>query len=496
LAEIDDDAEKMFDRLYLELQVLLLQMAGAGTHGFTEWQCANLTDWTNKLITDIFVTVLSYQCSLPQGNGFSVEIANLYALFLLTWWNMDPIQPSGSITSFDEPRHGFPLVANDITKYVSSLAYVDVGTRLVVVRRDEHSVEEFFIIVQGYCDLLAEFSLVIKMVRNVKKCTLYLYNVPEGTEIPEFHSIAWSYDSQGPAKGTIATTVVKRDSENNLLCYQVDKTLLSQMPQPIRSVLATRKYLGVSFDAQLNNIDGKERMIKKINQPIGLVSATMNSIREARIAHNMLVCQVATFSPICIAMSLKDCANIDKAIIKSYHYRLKLMTHDAKHSIFISEASGGIGVKSFTMQYVGALLCDLEVYLLNDGSMPTHALIASVEAARKNALWKLWQDGKIPSPVSIYETVQKLNIAEKKTLIFQDTADCRSSEVIAYDHPHCMEKAIRTTSAFGFMLRDMNQEFSSRFADNLLLADKKANTLGGPRMTNRAHLGGNYWGRK
>jgi len=30
LAEIDDDAEKMFDRLYRELQLTLLLMAGAG----------------------------------------------------------------------------------------------------------------------------------------------------------------------------------------------------------------------------------------------------------------------------------------------------------------------------------------------------------------------------------------------------------------------------------------------------------------------------------
>jgi hypothetical protein len=141
------------------------------------------------------------------------------------------------------------------------------------------------------------------------------------------------------------------------------------------------------------------------------------------------------------------------------------------------------------MQYVGALLRDLEVYLLNDGSMPTHALITSVEAARKNALWKLWQDDKIPSSLSIYETVLNFNITGKRTLIFQDTVDCPSSKVIAYDHPHCMEKAIRTTSAFGFILRDMNQEFSSRFAYNLLLADKKANTLGSPRITDQAHLG-------
>jgi hypothetical protein len=38
---------------------------------------------TNKLITDIFVALLQYRCRLPQGNGFSVEVANLYAMLLL-----------------------------------------------------------------------------------------------------------------------------------------------------------------------------------------------------------------------------------------------------------------------------------------------------------------------------------------------------------------------------------------------------------------------------
>ena len=41
-AEIDDDAEKMFDHLYIELQLVLLMLAGAGMQGFTEWQSANM----------------------------------------------------------------------------------------------------------------------------------------------------------------------------------------------------------------------------------------------------------------------------------------------------------------------------------------------------------------------------------------------------------------------------------------------------------------------
>jgi len=115
----------MFDRLYLELHIALLMLAGARIQGFTEWQCANMTNCTNKLITDIFMATLKYKCGLPQGNGFSVEVANLYEMFLLMWWNMDPINPIGSIVPFQSPRHGFPLIAGGILKPISSLAYVD-----------------------------------------------------------------------------------------------------------------------------------------------------------------------------------------------------------------------------------------------------------------------------------------------------------------------------------------------------------------------------------
>jgi hypothetical protein len=85
LAELSDDAEKMFDRLYMEIQIALLMLAGAGIKGFREWQSANMVNQTNKLVTDIFVALMQYKCGLPQGNSFSVEIANLYAMLLLMW---------------------------------------------------------------------------------------------------------------------------------------------------------------------------------------------------------------------------------------------------------------------------------------------------------------------------------------------------------------------------------------------------------------------------
>jgi hypothetical protein len=58
-AELDDDAEKMFDRLHLELQLVLLLLAGAGNQGFVEWQSANMCNRTNRLVTDIFIALCS-----------------------------------------------------------------------------------------------------------------------------------------------------------------------------------------------------------------------------------------------------------------------------------------------------------------------------------------------------------------------------------------------------------------------------------------------------
>jgi len=464
-------------------------LAGAGVQGFTEWQSANMFNRTNMLVTDIFTALLKYKCGLPQGSGFSVEIANLYAMLLLLWWNMDPINPTGTIAPFTSPRHGFPLIAGGILKPVASLAYVDDAKRYVAMAKTTHSLPEFFRTVQGYCDLLADLSLVIKMGRNVRKCTIYLYNIPDNAIIPTFHSIAWSYDSQGPVKGTIATVVMQRDPDGHLLCYDIPKTLRTSAPQNTQSILIQRKYLGVSTNAQLDGTEGKEKILNKLAQRVGLTSKKADSVQETKLGHNMLVNQVATFSPICISMSLAECTNIDKQLLKAYQYRLQYMSTDAKHNIFMSPRIGGIGVKSFTREYVGGLLRDIEVHITNTDSLPAHALVASIEAATTQRLFNLHQAGLIPVNTNAATRAEQISISAKKTMTYFGDMDSPIATSISFDHTHTMERAITTTCALGFMLRDMHNEFAARFADELLLLDKRAKTLGCHLLPTRASLG-------
>jgi len=433
LAVIDDDAEKMFDRLYIEIQLALLMLAGAGLQGFTEWQAANMSNRTNKIVTDIFVALLEYKCGLPQGNGFSVEVANLFAMIVLLWWNMDPIDPQGTIAPFRSPRHGFPLIAGGIIKPIASMAYVDDAIRLTALLKASHSPEEFFTKVQGYCDLMADMSLVVKMGRNVKKCALYLKH--------------------------------------------------------IKDVLTSRKYLGVTTNAQLDGTDGRKKILHKLNQRVGLISSKVHSIAENKIAHNMLVCQVATYSPICITMSLQECKEVDKQLLKAYQYRLKFMPSDAKHSIFLSEKRGGLGLHSFTKQYIGALMRDIEVYISNVDTMPAHALKASIEAATKLQLWHFAKNGSLPKIHNLDIEIQNHPISSKKTLIYGDNYDFPEADENNHEHTHIMAHAISSTAALGFILRDLDKEISSRIVDELLLTDRFIKTIGSPAITNRTTLG-------
>ena len=91
-----------------------------------------------------------------------MEIANLYAMLLLLWWNMDPVNPNGTTVLFTPPQHSFPLVSSGVIKPTSSVAYVVDAKRFIAMSKSTHTCEDFFTIVQGYCALLVDYHLLSK----------------------------------------------------------------------------------------------------------------------------------------------------------------------------------------------------------------------------------------------------------------------------------------------------------------------------------------------
>jgi hypothetical protein len=114
---------------------------------------------------------------------------------------------------------------------------------------------------------------------------------------------------------------------------------------------------------------------------------------------------------------------IDKQLLLAYQRKLKYLTCDAKHANFISEKQGGIGVRSFTRTYIGALLRDMEVHISNDENTTTHALSTSISEATKLYNWKLNKDGKLPPASSAAARAANTNISGKRLYNIMKTAN-------------------------------------------------------------------------
>jgi len=126
------------------------------------------------------------------------------------------------------------------------------------------------------------------MGHNVKKCTLYLYIIPQHTNVSIFTSTAWSFDAQGPTTGNIATVIMYRDADENLICYDISKTIRNEVQQNIKDIITDRKYLGIPTNAQLDSMEGKEKLVNKLKERIAIISKNTNCIKEVRILHNTL----------------------------------------------------------------------------------------------------------------------------------------------------------------------------------------------------------------
>jgi hypothetical protein len=138
---------------------------------------------------------------------------------------------------------------------------------------------------------------------------------------------------------------------------------------------------------------------------------------------------------------------------------------------------------------LGALIRDNEVHINNPGTAPNHALCSSIEEATKQHLWLLHQENKLPNIPILLNQIQQFQISPRKVLTYETTFDSPTEEEINYLHTHTMDRAIKTTSLLGFMLRDLNSEFCSRFVDELVIGDSTSRAIGNPHIKNRAKLG-------
>jgi hypothetical protein len=220
---------------------------------------------------------------------------------------------------------------------------------------------------------------------------------------------------------------------------------------------------------------------KKLDERIRRIASSTNSPLETRTSHNSLVVSVANYSPLCIHFSLEEMYKIDRKILESYKRNMGFITPDMKHPIFINRKDAGHGLRSLTVEYLIAKIRETEVNI-NDDSIHGLALKKSLQSYKKQQV--LTMTSMIPESSSLFYQISNnqrwhiRNISERivTTTADQDAVNIRLKENSS--HINLMGLNIELTSNFGFFLRDLKLELSSRMVEELMILEKSVNTIG------------------
>ena len=105
-ARQDEDVEKFFDRIHLEIQLAAMIIAGFPNEGYIEFKAEDLYHRKYNIITRAGKTSPNYTCGLPQGSPLSCMVDNLVILLKHKALQINPEDETRLTANEDNNRGG------------------------------------------------------------------------------------------------------------------------------------------------------------------------------------------------------------------------------------------------------------------------------------------------------------------------------------------------------------------------------------------------------
>jgi len=201
---LDEDEEKFFDRISLELILAVLRMNGFPVKGFLELKASCMWDEDVDILTDKGTVFSKFKCGLEQGNPDSPKMANLVIM-------LKHVLRNSLTEKLKDEYKMFSIDIKDGIIKISSTGFSDDNT----LNNCNQCVDELIKSIQEYIKLSGDLSMVLKIGRKGSKCVIYLYNLPAEKilDLPDFETIAWSFKDDCPTKEIIPVKIFMQKEE-------------------------------------------------------------------------------------------------------------------------------------------------------------------------------------------------------------------------------------------------------------------------------------------
>ena len=161
LAHIQDDWEKMFDHIPLELQIYAIRDRGCPNEGYSEWLAEDQQNNTVHIITLAGTLKAKYQIGIKQGQGISCPCASCTSGIQARAW-LAPIPLIAPMPH--NPHHVYQMAVRDPQDTVPAtslfiLSYSDDNHRYTAAP----NLPTLTTLCQTYVNHAGDLSLVTKM---------------------------------------------------------------------------------------------------------------------------------------------------------------------------------------------------------------------------------------------------------------------------------------------------------------------------------------------
>jgi len=390
-SQTDEDEEKFFDRIPVEIVLAAMRVNGFPEQGFLELKASGMEPKTVDIITAKGIAHAQFVCGIEQGNPDSPTIANLVIKFKHDLWlnilsdldNCD-IHASKNVMRrrlcSDDAYRMHISDPKDGAVSVDRIGYCDDNTRYTSSQSETKVIQATAFYIQQAGDL----SLVTKIGRKGSKSEIHYFNISaqRALQLKKIESIAWSFQDNAPK---IELVPIKICLQNEELKKAYELSNFHEMDDEEKNLFLSvfrpkaHKHLGLCSTLWGDTRKASLGVIQKIKERISNLNLRRLQ-RDAQLqSSNMLCSTVHSYAPLQMGHSISDLMECDNLLISCVQKRHGLTSSDAKHPLFIDKSKGGFGFKSFVDVDVISNARELEIGL-NGVLLDSETLRARLQA--------------------------------------------------------------------------------------------------------------------
>ena len=388
VVQLDEDEEKFFDRVSVEIILAAMRVNGFPEQGFLEFKASAMGPKLVEIITSKGRAFAKFICGLEQGNPDSPTIANLVIKFKHDIWDA----VTGEIKKifrrqkgFKDEKYSFNIIDPiDGVVMLCKIGYCDDNSKFIRIENEEDLVR----LVEYYLQLAGDLSMVTKIGRKGSKCDIQFFNLSAEMTIKleKCMSIAWSFKHDAPIEEEVPFRVCMKEDQYEKLKILIDYTNLENLEKLRWDKIINSKahrHLGMIGKLSGSTVETSNYFLQKMENRLHQLNIGRMDAAPQRKCINMLVNTIHSYIPLQANHSTTRLTQFDGAVADTIRRANGITATDCKHRIFLPIEEGGLGISSALEIDITSVCRELEI-VSNSMSLDSYAFRTRIYDAKKN----------------------------------------------------------------------------------------------------------------